>query len=238
MPLCSSRSSRSLAPWKRPTPTERLLWRHLCGKQLGVVRVRRQHPLHPFIVDFFVASSKLVVEVDGEVHREAAVRARDTWRTGELVRLYGVCVLRIDADLVASTRRSRSCVPRSGELSVAFSRGATFQAPHAAVVRIEPADHHTRETIDALGHSVDAFGHSDDVLGHAVDALGHSNERAFHAFELSRMHVQLARVRHEHLLEATKLERMSMELVRLSFEQVGLGFQDRGHARERVLDAP
>ncbi|HSQ68178.1 MAG TPA: endonuclease domain-containing protein, partial [Polyangiaceae bacterium] len=84
---------------KNMTPAERRLWRWLCHSQLGV-RVRRQHPLHPFVADFYVASHKLVVEVDGAVHRTPEARRRDVWRDAELARLYGVRVLRIDADLV------------------------------------------------------------------------------------------------------------------------------------------
>jgi guanylate kinase len=84
---------------KEPTPSERLLWRAVCGKQLGV-RVRRQHPMHPYIVDFYVASRRLVVEVDGGVHHDELARARDAVRDAELGRLYGVRVMRIDAALV------------------------------------------------------------------------------------------------------------------------------------------
>ena len=82
---------------KAPTRSEALLWRHLCGKQLGV-RMRRQHPLWPFICDFYVPAYELVVEVDGGIH--LAQRERDRRRDAELVRHYGVRVLRIDADLV------------------------------------------------------------------------------------------------------------------------------------------
>ena len=76
-----------------------MLWRCLCGKQLGV-RVRRQHVLYPFICDFYVAAYRLVVEVDGGVHDSAEARVRDAWRDAELARVYGVRVLRIDAELV------------------------------------------------------------------------------------------------------------------------------------------
>jgi very-short-patch-repair endonuclease len=71
----------------------------LCGKQLGV-RVRRQHVVYPFICDFYVAAYRLVVEVDGGVHDSAEARVRDAWRDAELARVYGVRVLRIDAELV------------------------------------------------------------------------------------------------------------------------------------------
>ena len=82
---------------KEPTPSERRPWRCVCGKRLGV-RVRRQHPLPPFIADFFVASHKLVIEVDGRSHDGA--EARDARRDAFLVTTYGVRVLRIDAELV------------------------------------------------------------------------------------------------------------------------------------------
>ena len=82
---------------KQPTRSEALLWHSLCGKQLGV-RVRRQHPLHPYIVDFFIASHRLVIEVDGTVHEGR--EAEDAHRTRELERLYGVRVIRIAAALV------------------------------------------------------------------------------------------------------------------------------------------
>jgi very-short-patch-repair endonuclease len=76
-----------------------LLWRWLCQKQLGV-RVRRQHVLYPYIVDFYVASRRLVIEIDGAVHDPIDARERDAHRTQQLASLYGVRVLRIDAALV------------------------------------------------------------------------------------------------------------------------------------------
>ena len=82
---------------KAPTASEALLWRLVCHSQLGV-RVRRQHVLHPYIVDFFVPAYRLVVEVDGAVHRGR--EACDDRRTAELERLYGVRVLRLEAGLV------------------------------------------------------------------------------------------------------------------------------------------
>lgn len=82
---------------KEPTESERLFWRHVCQSQLGV-RVRRQHPLHPYIVDFYVPAYRLVVEIDGGIH--LAQRERDARRDAELAALYGVRVMRIDAELV------------------------------------------------------------------------------------------------------------------------------------------
>ena len=97
---------------KEPTRSEALLWRCLCGKQLGV-RVRRQHVLWPFICDFFVPAYKLVVEVDGAVHDGAEAWARDAWRDAELARVYDVRVLRIDAALVERDRFAAATLVRA-----------------------------------------------------------------------------------------------------------------------------
>jgi len=84
---------------RAPTASEALLWRHVCQKQLGA-RIRRQHVLYPFIVDFYVPAHRLVIEVDGGVHDSDGARARDSARAEALVRFYGVRLLRIEATLV------------------------------------------------------------------------------------------------------------------------------------------
>ena len=50
------------------TPAEARLWRHLQNRQLNGAYFRKQHTVGRFIVDFFCAMSKLVVEVDGDSH--------------------------------------------------------------------------------------------------------------------------------------------------------------------------
>ena len=47
---------------------ERVLWNALRNGQLGIT-FRRQHPIGPFIADFYSREANLVVEVDGETHR-------------------------------------------------------------------------------------------------------------------------------------------------------------------------
>ena len=51
------------------TPAEKKLRQHIRDNQLGV-QFRRQHAVGPYIVDFFCAKSKLVIEVDGDTHAE------------------------------------------------------------------------------------------------------------------------------------------------------------------------
>ncbi len=43
------------------TPPERKLWKALRGEQLGV-KFRRQHPIGPYIADFYSREAQLVVE--------------------------------------------------------------------------------------------------------------------------------------------------------------------------------
>ena len=63
------------------TEVERKLWSHLRKKQIGGLRFRRQHPLGPYIVDFFCGSARLVVELDGDQHGEDQNEAYDQKRT-------------------------------------------------------------------------------------------------------------------------------------------------------------
>ena len=47
---------------------EQLLWSVLRGKQLDGLKFRRQHPMEPYIVDFYCASARLAIELDGKSH--------------------------------------------------------------------------------------------------------------------------------------------------------------------------
>ena len=66
---------------KKSTDAERLLWRNLRDRQLCSEKVRRQHPIGPYIVDFVFLEKKLIVELDGGQHqiRRAADEKRDKW---------------------------------------------------------------------------------------------------------------------------------------------------------------
>ena len=45
-----------------------MLWERVRNRRLGGLKFRRQHPLGPYIVDFYCAEHRLVVEVDGPIH--------------------------------------------------------------------------------------------------------------------------------------------------------------------------
>ena len=69
---------------RQSTPAERKLWiqflRDLPAK------FTRQKPLGAYVADFYCASRKLVVEIDGDSHFTASGGSRDTARTALLER--------------------------------------------------------------------------------------------------------------------------------------------------------
>lgn len=66
------------------TPAENKLWQHIRYGQLGA-HFRRQHAVGPYIVDFFCAPSRLVIEIDGDSHSEPEQADYDTRRAQWLV---------------------------------------------------------------------------------------------------------------------------------------------------------
>ena len=76
---------------KAMTKEERHLW-YDCLKQLPVT-VHRQKVLGNYIVDFYIASSKIIIELDGSQHYEDEHCERDRQRDAYLQQM-GCLVLR------------------------------------------------------------------------------------------------------------------------------------------------
>ncbi len=76
---------------EKMTFPEKLLWKKLKGKQICGLRFRRQHPIDIFIADFYCHEAKLVVEVDGEIHKQK--KEYDDGRSGEMEK-YCIKVIR------------------------------------------------------------------------------------------------------------------------------------------------
>ncbi|MBI1806241.1 MAG: endonuclease domain-containing protein [Ignavibacteria bacterium] len=66
------------------TLAEELLWAHLRRHQFRGLKFKRQHRIGNFIVDFYCAKMRLVIEVKGGVHDIPAQRERDSARFEEL----------------------------------------------------------------------------------------------------------------------------------------------------------
>ena len=52
------------------TDAERALWYHLRGGRLRGLKLRWQHPIPPYIVDFYCDALRLVIKLDGSQHSE------------------------------------------------------------------------------------------------------------------------------------------------------------------------
>lgn len=77
------------------TLPEVLLWQLLRNSPDGV-KFRRQHPLGPYVLDFYCAQARACIEIDGASHdrgdRPVHDAARDDW-----LRTQGVTIMRIPA---------------------------------------------------------------------------------------------------------------------------------------------
>ncbi|MGD0144739.1 MAG: endonuclease domain-containing protein [Rhizomicrobium sp.] len=63
------------------TEAELRLWYLVRNKRLAGVRFRRQQPIGPYFVDFFCASGRLVVELDGSQHADGEQAKHDEVRS-------------------------------------------------------------------------------------------------------------------------------------------------------------
>jgi very-short-patch-repair endonuclease len=78
-----------------PSLPETLLWPHL-RLQPDDVKVRRQHPVGDWVLDFYCAGAKLAFEIDGIAHDMGDRPARDHYRD-EALKALGIEVVRIPA---------------------------------------------------------------------------------------------------------------------------------------------
>ena len=81
------------------TPAEAFLWTQLSNKKLEGRKLRRQHSIENFIVDFYCPAEKLIIELDGEVHFNAVAQEYDYKRTCFLENL-GFKVIRFENKMV------------------------------------------------------------------------------------------------------------------------------------------
>lgn len=65
---------------KSATDCERVLWRRLRNRNFAGYKFRRQHPIDPYVLDFYCPALKLAVELDGSGHDCALRRNRDEIR--------------------------------------------------------------------------------------------------------------------------------------------------------------
>jgi len=66
---------------KNPTCAEHILWDYLRNRKTGY-KIRRQHVIDKYVVDFVCLSKKLVIEIDGGIHLQQ--KEQDELRTQDL----------------------------------------------------------------------------------------------------------------------------------------------------------
>jgi very-short-patch-repair endonuclease len=69
------------------TEAEAALWERIRNRHLNGSKMRRQHPIDRYIVDFYCHDSRLVIEVDGEIHEQNDNPDYDKNRTQDLIAL-------------------------------------------------------------------------------------------------------------------------------------------------------
>jgi very-short-patch-repair endonuclease len=85
--------SRAKTLRKILTPAEETLWSHLRDRRFLGLKFRRQAPIGPYVADFLCHEMRLVLELDGSVHREPDQISHDQNRDANLQAL-GYRVLR------------------------------------------------------------------------------------------------------------------------------------------------
>jgi 2-isopropylmalate synthase len=102
------------------TDAERRLWAALRDRQLDGVKFRRQHPLGPYILDFFSEELKLVVEVDGGQHASSQTDVvRTAWLTAQgcrVLRFWNNDVLRNLPGVLETLRSALTVAPHPDPL--------------------------------------------------------------------------------------------------------------------------
>ena len=82
---------------KASTEAENLLWQELRNRKLAGLKFRRQHPISNYIADFYCNEKTLVIEVDGNIHNEPAIKEYDKART-QVLNSMGIQILRFTND--------------------------------------------------------------------------------------------------------------------------------------------
>lgn len=77
------------------TSAEATLWTLISNRKLAGKKLRRQHSIKNYIVDFYCPSEKLAIELDGAHHFTNAGLIYDEKRDNELNEL-GIRILRIE----------------------------------------------------------------------------------------------------------------------------------------------
>jgi very-short-patch-repair endonuclease len=100
------------------SPPEVRLWALLRRSPSGV-SFRRQHPVGPYVADFYCPAAKLVIEIDGQIHDYTVDRdeARDDYMCGLGLRILRIPPPEVMADaMCVADGLVRLCGPSTTQL--------------------------------------------------------------------------------------------------------------------------
>jgi very-short-patch-repair endonuclease len=107
---------------------EIVLWQALRKGRLAGSRFRRQHPIGPYILDFYCPSARLAVEVDGSAH-DTAARVRHDARRQAWLAQRGIAVLRVRAGDVLRDERLEGVLLAIEQAAVCAPSGSLRSPP-------------------------------------------------------------------------------------------------------------
>lgn len=112
---------RAKAMRENMTQAEKNVWELLKSNKMLGFRFKPQHPIDIFIADFYCHQLKLVIEIDGGIHRSSDQKEYDIGREAELDR-FGIRVVRFTNEEVEKNiiqvrnEIERICTKRRSEL--------------------------------------------------------------------------------------------------------------------------
>jgi very-short-patch-repair endonuclease len=112
------------------SPPEARLWNRLRERKPGTPVFRRQHPIGPYVLDFYCAEARLAVEIDGLSHdlsdQPQRNLIRDAWlkaRRLTVMRIAAREVMRDPDEVADAIARMATEMIRATAPSTALTRG-------------------------------------------------------------------------------------------------------------------
>jgi len=90
---------------KESTTAEKILWFHFRNRKFMGIKIRRQHTIEDFTVDFYIDELKVIIEVDGGVHDNQGQSNYDNLRD-QILTSKGYRLIRIDNQSVTDYTES------------------------------------------------------------------------------------------------------------------------------------
>ena len=127
---------------RRMSVPEIVLWQALRKGRLAGLRFRRQHPVGPYILDFYCPAARLAVEVDGLAHDNAARVSHDQRREAWLAQRR-IRVLRVRAEQVLRDEKLEAALVAIEQAALAPSGALRTPPPPPAGEEPsrQPGDH-------------------------------------------------------------------------------------------------